>query len=82
MFQLDMMNNFLLHKVFPKFTFDGNTKVKGGELKSEILVKFKEKISTLIPEEILPIDGRSAITELQGMIDKSKSNDGIVNYWS
>ena len=75
------MNNFFLHKVFPKFTFDGNTKVNG-KLKSNILVKFKEKISTLMPEEIRPIDGRSAITELQVMIDKSKSNDGIVNFWS
>ena len=75
------MNNFLLHKVFPKFTFDGNAKVNG-ELKLDILVRFKEKISTLIPEDISPIVGRSAITELQAMIEKSESNDGIVNYWS
>lgn len=74
-------NNFILHKVLPKFTFDGTTKI-GSQNKIEIVEGFKEELKNIITEEVNERSGRNAITELTEMIKKSKENDGILNYWA
>lgn len=76
------INNFLLHKILPKLTFDGNKHI-GDQTKLELLERvFLERIKTLIPnfEDYNQIF--SAVHALENVVSNAKSNDGIVNYWS
>lgn len=75
-------NNFLLHKVLPKFTFDGN-KTVGQQTKLDLIEKvFTERIKQLLPlyEEIPEIF--SAVAALEHVVIDAKANDGVVNFWS
>jgi hypothetical protein len=75
-------NNFLLHKVLPKFTFDGN-KTVGQQTKLDLIEKvFAERIKQLLPlyEEIPEIF--SAVAALEHVVIDAKANDGVVNFWS
>jgi len=74
-------NNFILHKILPKFTFDGSTMV-GNKDKLEIVDEFKTAIKHIINEDIEGLDGRSSIEELNEILQKSKENDSIINYWA
>ena len=75
------INNFILHKILPKFTFDGNSDVKGRK-KIDILKDFREEIREIIGNDLRVSDVRNAIAELEDIIRKSPENDGIVNYWA
>jgi len=75
------INNFIIHKILPKMTFDGNKKVGESE-KSHILLNFKEKLTSAINIDFINGDGVDVIEELQGIIEKARYNDWIVNYWS
>jgi energy-coupling factor transporter ATP-binding protein EcfA2 len=78
-------NNFILHKILPKFTFDGNTEVKieqKTEQKLDIVKNFKHQLKTLINQEINQNNGRDAIKEVDEMVQKSEGNDRIINYWA
>lgn len=74
-------NNFILHKILPKFTFDGNSKV-GDQDKSELVDDFKRELKNIITTEIDAGAGRSSIEELTDILKKAKENDGILNYWA
>ncbi len=75
-------NNFLLHKVLPKFTFDGN-KMVGAQSKLDLLNKvFHERIKEILPEFEIFDNDFSSVQELEDIVENAKSNDGIVNYWS
>ena len=79
---LQPINNFLLHKVLPKFTFDGN-KTVGQQTKLDLIEKvFTARIKELLPyyEEIPEIF--SAVAALENIISDAKANDGVVNFWS
>lgn len=76
------VNNFLLHKVLPKFTFDGN-KTVGQQTKLDLIEKvFAERIKQELPlyEEIPEIF--SAVAVLESVVGDAKANDGVVNFWS
>ena len=76
------INNFLLHKVLPKFTFDGN-KAVGQQTKLDLIEKvFAERIKQLLPlyEEIPEVF--SAVAALENVVSDAKANDGVVNFWS
>jgi energy-coupling factor transporter ATP-binding protein EcfA2 len=76
------INNFLLHKVLPKFTFDGN-KTVGNQTKLDLIEKvFAERI-----KQELPLYGEipeifSAVAALENVVSDAKANDGVVNFWS
>lgn len=70
------LNNFLLHKILPKFSFDGNTIVEGKE-KLEIVKSFKNSIKKVNSKLVC-----SAKDEVDLIIKKSSENDGILNYWA
>jgi hypothetical protein len=75
-------NNFLLHKVLPKFTFDGN-KTVGQQTKLDLIEKvFLPRIKQLLPlyEEMNEIF--SAVSALEHVVSNAKANDGVVNFWS
>mgnify|MGYP003599883921 CR=1 FL=1 len=76
------INNFLLHKVLPKLTFDGNKHV-GEQTKLELIERvFVERIKQLLPNYEQYSDIFSAINALENVVKDAKANDGIVNFWS
>lgn len=76
------INNFLLHKVLPKLTFDGNKHV-GEQAKLELIERvFVERIKQLLPNYEQYSDIFSAINALENVVKDAKANDGIVNFWS
>jgi energy-coupling factor transporter ATP-binding protein EcfA2 len=75
------VNNFLLHKVYPKFTFDGNKEV-GNVKKSDLLYGMKSTLEEAINFEEIKDQDFSARDELSEIISKAEANDWIVNYWS
>lgn len=76
------INNFIIHKVLPKFTFDG-TKQSGNYNKLDLI----DKVLLLRFEEIVKnhksiSDEFSCVASLRNIIENAKTNDGIVNYWA
>lgn len=76
------INNFLLHKVLPKLTFDGNKHV-GEHTKLELIDRvFSERIKIQLPNHEGYSEIFSAIHTLEAVVKDAKANDGIVNFWS
>jgi len=76
------INNFLLHKVLPKLTFDGNKHV-GEQTKLELIERvFVERIKQQLPNHENYSEIFSSIHALENVVRNAKANDGIVNFWS
>ena len=76
------VNNFLLHKVLPKFTFDGNKQI-GAQTKLELVERvFVEQLKQLLPNHETYSDIFSSVHTLENVVSDAKANDGIVNFWS
>lgn len=76
------INNFILHKVLPKFTFDGN-KYVGEQTKLELVDKvFVERIKSLLPNFEDYSEVFSAVHAIETVVKNAKVNDGVVNFWS
>lgn len=76
------INNFILHKVLPKFTFDG-TKQSGNYNKLDLIDKvLLSRFEEVIKEHESISDEFSCVAALRSIIENAKSNDGIVNYWA
>jgi hypothetical protein len=76
------INNFIIHKILPKLTFDGN-KMVGNIDKKDLLLRFKSLLSSdIINKKIESTEGIDAIAELDKLIEKAEANDWIVNYWA
>ena len=76
------INNFLLHKVLPKLTFDGNKHV-GEQTKLELIERvFIERIKQQLPNHENYSEIFSSIHALENVVINAKANDGIVNFWS
>lgn len=76
------INNFLLHKVLPKLTFDGNKHV-GEQTKLELIERvFAERIKLQLPNYENYSNIFSAVHALETVVKDAKANDGIVNFWS
>lgn len=76
------INNFLLHKILPKFNFDGNKNI-GNQTKLDLIEKvFAKRIKQVLPlyEDIPQIF--SAVAVLENIVSDAKANDGVVNFWS
>jgi len=76
-----VLNNFILHKILPKMTFDGNKKIDDKD-KKELLEELKANLKEYINQEQVEDKSIDAISELEHIIKVSDSNDGIVNYWA
>ncbi len=75
-------NNFLLHKVLPKFSFDGN-KMVGAQSKLDLLDKvLHERMKEILSKYESFDSDFSSVQELEDIVENAKSNDGVVNYWS
>ncbi len=75
------LNNFIIHKILPKMSFDGNKKIGQSENK-DILLQFKNELEVILNKEIAKTEGNYSITELDEMRVKAEANEWIVNYWS
>jgi hypothetical protein len=75
--ELLSFNNFIIHKILPKMTFDGNKSDK-----KAILTQFKNTIVDLLKDKIDPNKGRVAVEELEILMQNAESNENIVNYWA
>lgn len=76
------INNFLLHKVLPKFTFDGN-KTIGEQSKLELLEKvLLERLKNELPDHTNIPNEFSSINAIENIVVNAKANDGVVNFWS
>ena len=76
------INNFFIHKILPKMTFDGNKQVADVE-KKDLLANLQNQFSMrILKQEIKGNEGGSAIEEFNSLIKKAESNDWIVNYWA
>ena len=76
-----ILNNFVLHKILPKMTFDGNKQVNE-ESKSDLLNKLTLTLESYINQDLVEEKSINTITELRKIMKASESNDGIVNYWA
>lgn len=79
-----ILNNILLHKILPRFSFDGNIKVEKETDKkiSDLVEEFYNNIKDLIANKIEGIQYLNSITEIDRLIQNSKKADNIFNYWS
>lgn len=80
-----VMNNFILHKILPKMTFDGGKKtiVENVEReKTQLLSDFMSNLKKYIDEKLIQYKSNNSITELDHIIKNANSNNGIVNYWA
>lgn len=76
------INNFLLHKVLPKLTFDANKHI-GEQTKLELIERvFVERIKQLLPNHDEYSAIFSSVHALENVVSDAKANDGIVNFWS
>lgn len=76
------INNFIVHKVLPKFTFDGN-KLSGDTQKIDLLEKvLLDKLVEVVPSHETIAEEFSCIAALRSIIENAKANDGVVNYWA
>jgi len=76
------INNFIVHKVLPKFTFDGN-KQAGNHNKLDLLDKVLiSRLEEVIAEHELISDEFSSVAALKDIVENAKANDGVVNYWA
>lgn len=76
------INNFIVHKVLPKFTFDGN-KLSGDTQKIDLLEKvLLDKFAEVVPSHESIAVEFSCVAALRSIINNAKANDGVVNYWA
>lgn len=77
-----VLNNFILHKILPKMTFDWKKKVDENRSKEDILLEFQRVLKDNIDENLVNSKSVNVINELNEIITASRTNDGIVNYWA
>ena len=76
------INNFILYKVLPKLTFDGN-KQSGDLKKLDILEKvLLPRLEEILPDHESIADEYSSVFSLRKIIENAKANDGVVSYWA
>lgn len=76
------INNFIVHKVLPKFTFDGDKQVgdySKAELVSRVLLP---RLESLLENQTAIATEFSCSKSVERLIKAAGANDGVVNYWA
>lgn len=80
------LNSILLHKILPRFTFDGKQKIPGGSRnKLELLTDFMNDLRTSCkPEEWTKYQMQplQAADEIERIIENASVCDDMVDYWA
>ncbi|MDD2906176.1 MAG: AAA family ATPase [Sulfurimonas sp.] len=82
-----VINNFVMHKILPKLTFDGSKKVMVDGYEKEkitLLDEFRNELKEYIAidENTIEYKTNNAIHELEEIVRMSRNNNNIVNYWA
>lgn len=75
------INNFVVHKVLPKFTFDGDKQAGDLSKKERISRVFLPKLQELLGNELIS-EEFSCLVSIERLTKTAEANDGIVNYWA
>ncbi|CAH6884886.1 Restriction endonuclease [Vibrio chagasii] len=76
------INNFIVHKVLPKFTFDGDKQV-GDYSKAELVSRvFLPRLESLLDNQAEIAAEFSCTKSVERLAKTAESNDGVVNYWA
>lgn len=76
------VNNFIIHKVLPKFTFDGS-KQAGDQKKLDLMDKvLLSRFERIVPNHESLAKEFSCVAALKNIIENATANDGVVNYWA
>ncbi len=76
------INNFIVHKVLPKFTFDGDKQV-GDYSKAELVSRvFLPRLESLLDNQAEIAAEFSCTKSVERLVKAAESNDGVVNYWA
>lgn len=75
-----IFNNYLIHKILPKLTFDGNKKVNENTTKIILLENMLQELRDILNRE--NNEYKEVIDELVNVISRAKNNQDIVNYWA
>ncbi|MCG9665948.1 AAA family ATPase [Vibrio mediterranei] len=75
------LNNFLLHKVLPKFTFDGSKPLGNTDKLTHIERVLLSKVKEQLPGLVVAAEF-SAIEAINEIAEAAKANDDVVNYWA
>ncbi|MDF4913032.1 AAA family ATPase [Vibrio parahaemolyticus] len=76
------INNFIVHKVLPKFTFDGDKQV-GDYSKAELVSRvFLPRLESLLDNQAEITAEFSCTKSVERLVRTAESNDGVVNYWA
>ena len=76
------INNFIVHKVLPKFTFDGDKQV-GDYSKAELVSRvFLPRLESLLDNQVEIAAEFSCTKSIERLVKTAESNDGVVNYWA
>jgi len=76
------INNFVLHKVLPKLTFDGSKQLGENVTKLDLLFSLAAEIDKSLEIDETFDEEFSVKKALRSIANKAKANDLIVNYWS
>jgi len=77
-----ILNNFFIHKILPKFNFDGNKSVGNGKNKNFLLLELQEQLKEQFGNGIEDDQGVDVLQKVEELIKKAEANDLIVNYWA
>lgn len=83
--QKTILNNFIIHKILPKMTFDGSKKVvyqNEEKEKIKLLSDFMNDLKNYIDHDTIEYESNNSILELEHIIKNANTNNGIVNYWT
>lgn len=75
-----IFNNYLIHKILPKLTFDGNKKINENTTKIMLLESMLQELKDILNSE--GNEYKEVIDELVNVISRAKNNQDIVNYWA
>ncbi|ALV90954.1 MULTISPECIES: McrB family protein [Pantoea] len=76
------INNFIVHKVLPKFTFDGGKQV-GDYSKVELVGRvFLPRLESLLDNQTEIAAEFSCTKSVERLVKTAEANDGVVNYWA
>lgn len=78
----EIYNNILLHKILPRFSFDGKVKVDNERDLSDLVEELFNFLKNQFGDNLNDLQYMSALEELERIIVNSKKSDNIFNYWS
>jgi chorismate mutase/energy-coupling factor transporter ATP-binding protein EcfA2 len=77
-----IFNNILIHKILPRFSFDGKVKVDNEKEISSLVEELYNFLKNQFGNSLNDFHYMKATEELERMLVNSKKSDYIFNYWS